>query len=556
MKVFLSLFRIYSAGIFSPSSFLGNFRKGPKGVAKGLGIILLGAYVLASLGFVFFWQSLAAYRALDAADLDALYPLVFLESTVRASFIAFFLGFVNVLASYFVSGAETFLLSLPIRPWQHFGAKFALSWTTQLLLSAVIIGISAGTWAWFARPAPAFYAYAALSALSLPLIPLALSWFILVPLLSTAKFLRKKETLTVLAGFIGVALILAWQVAYQKFAAMSADPAWIVKNLKDPNTILSRFGGLYPPARWAAAALSGAGSASGLGNAGLLLLAQCLAAAAAVLLLSRAYVRSLATFNESSIRKLEDAGRYIGKGFARRHGLLACLLREIRLMNREPVYFLNGPFVILLLPLVYAIMFLASRETFLPLLYLARDPALGDKAMVAIMAVCAFLGTASSIACSAVSREGKGLRFIQSLPLDPRSYFLAKYLHAEVFALLAALLLLLISIILGFPPSVAVGGALPGFLLASLLNLLDLGLDTAFPRLGWTSPVAAMKQNPNTLLGILGGMALIALACLPGFLRGIAGWTAIVGAASLALSALGLALYLPWAAHRLSRMSP
>ncbi|MHB0898548.1 MAG: hypothetical protein ACYC1A_13450, partial [Spirochaetales bacterium] len=100
--------------------------------------------------------------------------------------------------------------------------------------------------------------------------------------------------------------------------------------------------------------------------------------------------------------------------------------------------------------------------------------------------------------------------WIKSLPISPIGYFMAKFLHAEVYSIFG--------VIVGCGAGLlflhtAAGDLLLAALLALLFctafNMSALWLDTAFPKLRWDNPIAAMKQNPNAVIAILGAMGLI-----------------------------------------------
>ena len=46
-------------------------------------------------------------------------------------------------------------------------------------------------------------------------------------------------------------------------------------------------------------------------------------------------------------------------------------------------------------------------------------------------------------------------------------------------------------------------------IISTALNMGGLWLDTAFPRIRWDNPIAAMKQNPNAIIAILSTMGLV-----------------------------------------------
>ncbi|MFH2115418.1 MAG: hypothetical protein ABIJ86_13015 [Spirochaetota bacterium] len=233
-----------------------------------------------------------------------------------------------------------------------------------------------------------------------------------------------------------------------------------------------------------------------------------------ILSMAGAYVKSLVGFNESHVRKLDkqDAEKFILARLRQGNPFIALVRREVAMMNREPMYLLNGPFIIVIMPLILVIMLVVQKETFMD------DPALASirvmlegGAGVALAGLAGtFLGSSTSISCTALSRDAKALPYIKSLPISAGQYMLAKLAHGLVFAVFGALVgtgLLSYAVGLSAPDTaLALGVALS---LSFLLNLTGLWLDTANPRLNWDNPIAAMKQNPNALIAILGCMGIL-----------------------------------------------
>jgi len=225
-------------------------------------------------------------------------------------------------------------------------------------------------------------------------------------------------------------------------------------------------------------------------------------------------VDSVRSFSESSFErkklKLRDASGRASGIFVRNGVMRSLVLREFRLMNREPVYLLNGPIVVILMPIILAIAFLARAESFRSLMTDISPLMAGPGGYLVPAAFGAFLGTSTSIACTAVSRDAKALSWMKALPVTPFQYFSAKLIHAEIFVVLGSIIGSAVgSLFLGS----SLGDALLGFglsmVFATALTMASLWLDTAFPRLRWDNPVAAMKQNPNAVVAILGAMALM-----------------------------------------------
>ncbi len=553
MKSFFSLLRLYVVSVYNPRAIIDLLKQGPKGIAKALGILILVIYGLASFSSIMLVSSYSSYAGLKPLGLE---QLVLLNAISSSTAIVIVIGFAASLATYFLSGAESSFLSMPLAPRALFGAKFAMTYLTEALLGSLMLAVSCGVYAYFESPPPLFYLYAFLIAAATPLLPLSFFYFILVPLMSGLRFFRRKDFIVIVGGFVGILMAMLWQLYAQRLAINAGDSQWLLDNLANPDSILMRFSRLFPPALFGARALMAPSSLEGFLYLAAYLGLQLCGLGLALLFLPGPYVRSLSSYNEVGVSPMARSQGYIPRVFRPRPAFVSLLLREIRLMNREPVFFLNGPFVIILVPLLLGVVYGSMKEKFL-----ADIPALsgpGASSLLALVAfgMSAFLGSVNGIACTSVSREGRQLAYLKSLPLGPASYLGAKLVHALIFAFLAGLGgPLAVYLVFPFPPQLALIAGLSGFGLSSLLCLIGILLDLSHPRLDWPNPQAAIKQNPVYALMIPIAMGLIGLCCAlialfpgQGFIMPLCG----IGALSLCL---GLAALLaPSAALRMERI--
>jgi ABC-2 type transport system permease protein len=524
-----------------------------KEVAKAIGIAALAILVVGDIGGIFFATNHAMYQALKTQGLQG---LLILNSSITASFLVFFLGFATALSTYTFSTAESYLLSLPVRPRHLLGAKIVTVYLSELLFALLLMGTALGVYAWGEHPPATFYLLGLIGVLALPLLPIAASYLILVPLMSAAKFLRNKNAVMVAGGVVGLAFALGFNFLVQSAVANMGNPAWILAHYAGPDAFLARAGHTWFPALLVWLSLDSA-FLPGLGWAFLNLLAGLGVAALAALLLGPAYGASLSRFGEARLRRLRSSRGFIEQAIRRSGQGRALLLREIRLMNREPVYFLNGPFVVLLMPVIIAVAVLAQGESFRALLGGLKGLGDGPWLMLIAAAFGAFVASSTSITCTSISRDAKALPFLKSLPVEPSALALAKFLHGFIFAAFGALVGSLgLGLAMGLGLAKALGALFIGLSLASLVNIGGLWLDTANPRLSWDSPTAALKQNPNAVISILGAMGLIgSLAALAAVLKlSTLAFLVLYGLVPALLAGLALAAYPRYAAKRLAEL--
>jgi ABC-2 type transport system permease protein len=319
------------------------------------------------------------------------------------------------------------------------------------------------------------------------------------------------------------------------------------------------MGKAYPPALLAWQSMTAPGAGGPL--YGLAALAIGLAATVlAALALGPMYAKSLLGFDERRIKRVKATKDFLSRNLRRRSALASLFLREWRLMNREPVYFMNGPMIILLMPVImgFGVLVTSQKQEALrdigPLLEAWRGQ---SWPMLISAAFGAFLGSSTSITCTALSRDAKSLRYLKALPLSYRDFMLAKFLHGFAFAAIGTVMGVACGAFIfrmAFPD--VAGAALVSLAFSSLACICGLWLDTANPRLSWDNPVAAMKQNPNSVVLILAVMAL--LGCL-GYASTLINWGraaffALYFGGFAALAAAALAAYPRFAKRKLEEI--
>ena len=151
-----------------------------------------------------------------------------------------------------------------------------------------------------------------------------------------------------------------------------------------------------------------------------------------------------------------------------------------------------------LLPLLYGIMYLTGSLDLPP----EAEAFMQSSTGMLIAGVCgAFLGSATGIASTAVSRDAKNLSLIKSLPLSIKRYMQAKLAHAMLFAGSGSIIGVGgAALLFSLKPSAATTALVIALSLALFCNLLALMLDTAHPKLHWDTPAAAVKHNLNNII--------------------------------------------------------
>jgi ABC-2 type transport system permease protein len=311
---------------------------------------------------------------------------------------------------------------------------------------------------------------------------------------------RKKDFLIL----VGSLALLAAALFLQLGLAGTRSPEELVKFFGAADGLARLLGEKFPPCIWASRLLAEGFSAPGLGY-----LALYAGGSIAVLLLllwvaEKLFYRGLIGLSEMSVRRKKLSAVALANGFANgRKAWQAILSREWKLMNRTPIFLLNGILSVVLVPVMLFIMVRtgagSSSMAFLKIL------GSGNRMAETLFAAAFFVacGCLNGTASSTFSREGRNFWISKVIPASPGHQAAGKFLHSYLVAALGVLggtLAAWLALGLGWK------SILPAALLALaagvLLTATNMAVDLARPLLSWTNPQRAIKQNLNVVIAM------------------------------------------------------
>ncbi len=548
LKMTFRLAWVFLRQTLIPSSLTGNSKKG---VSKKsiIAYALAMLYVVGVFGFMFVSTMVILYGTLKGNGLQSL--LIMLIG-FAAFFSTFFFGFMSAASSYVTGEGEEFMHSLPLKPAQFFTAKFLSVYATEVILSAGIILIGGCIFGAYEGllTNPIFYLLLIAGALAMPALSLGFCYILLVVLLNIFRRLKNKNLLMTIATLLMVAFLMVFNVFYQKMMNSVSQQMLLIETLTN-GASSGLISTLFFPMKLLYSGVTALGNNNGMAFLSALGLIAVFPLIVLVLipLLSPLYMRSAIGFNEVTAKKLktEESKAYILQDLKRSSLFQTLLIRDIKAILREPSWFVNGPFMILLLPVLMIVSVGVSLSSTLPdsSAIFSNLPAIGLTVNAymaengtyvscivafALALFSVFAGTCTNTASTAFSREGKGLSNLIALPIPAEVIFKAKLFHAFLYPLLSILLtdLLLVTAMIVTGIRLSAADAFTVFGLSAWLclsvsyfiNLIEFQIDLSHPKLDWESPTAAFKNNTNSIItilivmGIVGGIAA-GLAFLP-----------------------------------------
>ena len=498
-----------NAGRKSSGSTAENTGSNTSIVKTGLFILFL-IYIGGSFIMLFRMITVNLYKSLQPLGMQQL--LFEIEMTALFAFL-FISNFLLTLSTYYMANIEQTLKAMPIPPRIFFGAKFLAHCLPALIISVSFFGVTASVYGHYEHPSASFYIMALTGAVFFPLPIIGLCYLISIVVMRITKVLKQRRFVMMITGLLGIMMALGINYFVQLINMLRDIPDLAI-TLAHYRQGISTLTGYLLPVRFFAAALSAHSVSTAIGSF-IPFIAVCIAVPAAVIgLLAGVYEKTLDGFDEQSLKRLtaSETVKFIRRGFIRRSTFSTLLLREIRIMNREPAYLLNGPLTMILLPLIYSIMYLTGS---LHLPAGAETLMQGSTGILIAGVGGAFLGSATGIAATAVSRDAKNLSLIKSLPLSIKRYMQAKLAHTMIFAGIGSLIGVGgITLLFSLKHSAAVTALIISLSLALFCNLLALILDTAHPKLHWDTPAAAVKHNLNTIIMLFSDLLLFSIAII------------------------------------------
>jgi ABC-2 type transport system permease protein len=422
-------------------------------------------------------------------------------------------GILYIISAFYFARDLEILIPLPLRPITVIQGKFFVvlvnTYLTMLPLTAPLL-IYLG---FLDRKPASYWLLLPLVYLLLPIIPLAIISLLVIGMMRLIRFSRKKDALMVMGSVIIILAVLAVQFSLGRMEAggESAARAAVLHLLSEKNGLVPWLGANFPPSIWATRALVEPLFPAGLTQLGIFLSLSLLCYIGLVKLGERLFYQGLIGLREMSAVRNSNLPLALARRLPKRpRPMLALFLREWRLMNRTPIFFLNGVFIIFLAPLLF---FITMNRSGRPIIAMVRNLLVSGHSLHVILGAAGFLTISSALngtASSTLSREGAQFWLSRIIPVSWRRQTVAKFLHCyslSVLGVAVSTIVLVFSVKL--PAGVVLLSMLLSLMAGAVLNVIGMAIDLARPKLDWINPQRAIKQNLNVFVALLLGSALV-----------------------------------------------
>lgn len=501
------------------------FRKGGEKSSKWI----WAAYIFVGVVFAFIILSICLAVGMLAETVNAMGMLPeFVTLMLAMSCVGVVLfGLVPMMTYLYFSRDTEFMLTLPVKPSTVFMAKLSVVYITEIIVSTVILLPAMLTVGIMTAQGAVFYIVMVFEVLLVPAIPLVLVAVLAIPLMWVVSFFKNKGALaSIVMILLGCGVFAAY---YALIAGMSSsgdnfNPEEVVAAL---SAVLNNVADILIPlaavARLATLSPVTAFGEFSVGTAAMINLAvfvgfAVVLLALAVLVSSAVYRRGARSILEGGTKKNNGKVEFKQSGSA----LSALFKKEWRELVRTPAFAFQCLSGILLCPII--IYFMSSMFTsgfeasggadevtaeFLNFMTLL-------KSFVLIGFISMFSVSMNVGAPTAITREGGNCYVLKTMPVPYRTIVTAKLLLYVLISSLSIVTSLIVSSIMAFDLANVIFGTIFLLLYNYGYNCVCVYIDLRRPKLNWSTPNEAVKNNRNSVVPMLINMAAsIVIIALP-----------------------------------------
>lgn len=413
-------------------------------------------------------------------------------------------GLYYIISVFYFSRDLEILIPLPLKPYQIMASKFGVVLINEYLTSLIIV-------------APIFIYYGILSGASIiywlsalivylliPIIPMTISAIIVIVMMRFVNLSKKKDFLMVVGSMALLIFILGIQFAIGNMAT-TMDQNSFIEIMTGEDGIVNLVGTRFPPSIWATKAMAFGLTSKGIYNFALF---AGVSMAIFILLLvvgEKLFYQGLIGGKESIAKKKILSKQEMDKRMSQNSSPVnAIFMRELRVMNRTPIFLLNGVLPAVLIPLIFIFpMFMGGNETqnMITALNESANPLyIGLGALIFAL----FCSSTNGVSSTTFSREGRNFWMSKVIPVPYGMQIKAKLLHSYFLSSLGIVTAIAVSVYL---LRLDILTTIMIFILALIGNFLltsiNMMVDLSRPLLDWTNPQKAIKQNFNVLIAML-----------------------------------------------------
>ncbi len=431
----------------------------------------------------------------------------------------FFSIFYAMSVFYFSKDIES-LLPLPLKPSEILAAKFTVTlfyeYLTELVfLAPILIGFGAAS-----RAGLMYYLYSLLIFLTLPLVPLIYASILSMLVMRFTNLAKNRDRFRIVGGTIAMFLAVGMNAVITKFSSASLNAGELQQLMaQGNNSFVGVMSGIFFNNRFAVMALLHSEALKGFVNLAVFVLICLLFVLLFLSFGEGMYFKGVVGISEASAKRKKYSEAELRKSSEQKSALMAYTMKELKLLFRTPVYFMNCVLMNFIFPIFIILPFLVQpdeMQEFQGFGIYITDGSVSSGILAVAFGISAFVASTNGITASAISREGANIFVSKYLPISYKTQIMAKVLSGMSMGAVGTLSMVLSAVVFIPMPIylillIIIASAL-GITFSSFVGIL---FDLNFPKLIWDNEQKAVKQNFNVVLNML---VSIIIAGIPVFI--------------------------------------
>ncbi len=433
------------------------------------------------------------------------------------SVFSFIFGLNVIFSVFYFSGDIENLLPLPLRPFQIIASKFTAAFISESFMEFIlIIAVFAGYIIGAGLP---FYTWfiAVFAMITLPIVPLAYCAVICMVVMLLTGFIKNKDTVNKITGFLTFAVIIGLIVIVSTSGGLDGDN--LVNVLSDPNNaLLGALNVIFPHVHF----IMNASSGNAVLNLLLYILVNVIAVAAFLLIAEGIYLKTAAGVSQSAGTRKKSFKKSVAS-MHEGHPYITYLRKEFRILFRTPAYFMNCVLINLIWPLfLYLIYVLQGETNFLDSFISDIHSGSEEAILIFVLGVSAasvLVTSANCIASSAITREGKHFAFMKYIPMPYMTQLNIKAMVSIIISGLGMMIYVIAACIyLGLRIKLIIFCCVISLLSVMFSTYFGIFMDSVNPKLVWDSELNALRGNSNIFFNMAMAIIIEGATCAGAYL--------------------------------------
>ena len=416
--------------------------------------------------------------------------------------ITFVIGLFSVLNNFFLAEDNEIYISLPFRASEIVISKL-IRILIYLYIYSLIIVLPLIAYGTVSNSNPIYYIFVALAYIFNPIIPMIIGFIISTILMSISNLSKHKDVIKVIFSILLIVFIILINLLFQgnRIGIRTANA------IVGKESLLKLISSIFINNKLEVMALSNPGSSTGYINMGIVLLIVIILFALLYFVSEKLYLKSLKGFGDISSNKEKIKVAKVKSSSV----LKALVIKEIKIIFRNPTFFLNCVVMLFYIPVLYMVILFSNGANHL-------NWSLGYLIIGGTPLVIGVGMSSGSAGSTALSREGNNFIVSKYIPVSYKTQLLAKIISAFTINSLILIIGIGLLVIEKVRLEIFILSLIIQILTCFLITVIGILCDYISPKIVWQTEKNLYKGNfkslGNIIISVIFGGILLGFALL------------------------------------------